>query len=206
MRENIKNFLALSVRDNRTQNVISEITQQEIELVCDPTLLVDRSVYDLIMSSKPNGRYLLLYIFEDTMLKQSFVEQIIRYATEHRLQIVSFGTNRKWCHCSVPYSPEKFVSYFKYAECVMTNTFHGTMFSIIYNKNFVALGEGKNKVIEAMNQYGVESRMIDQNVSLEERFATTIDFALVNKKLQCERQKGLNYIDRCLKKVTYGNS
>ena len=66
------------------------------------------------------------------------------------LKIVTFGNYNTWCDLNLPYDPLLFLSIYDKADYIITNTFHGTVFSILYHKNFVA--RNKSRLSKLVNQ------------------------------------------------------
>ena len=78
----------------------------------------------------------------------------------------------------------------------MTDTFHGTVFSIRNNVPFVAMvrESNRNKLEFLLKQFGLKSRQITDAGNLESQMDAPIDFEAVNKKLELERRKAVDYL------------
>lgn len=152
---NISYFL---VRDSHTKKLIEQCTNRIVHIVCDPTLLLKPDDYRaLLCNDKQLKPYILLYYFETFTKEQR--EIIMQYAKENQLIIVSLLTNRKWCDKCIIASPQNMILYFSHASCVITDTFHGVAFSLIYEKRFAVFDEGKNKVRELLFTYNMLDRL-----------------------------------------------
>lgn len=168
-RKCIKKYL---VRDIHTADLVRSVLKEESEIVCDPTMLLSSSDFDSLEKTKPAiGDYLLIYCFGDIA---SMKDAIVSYAKERGLKTVSFMTKRDWCDYSVEEDPRLMVTYYKYASCVVSNTFHGTAFSLIFEKPFAVFDEGKIKVKELLQLYHQEGRSIKSPDSLERCLETII--------------------------------
>ena len=76
------------------------------------------------------------------------IEIIKKYAKKHKLYIVSVGFYHNWCDTCVDGSPIDILGYFKYAKYIITDTFHGSVISLITNANFVAkIRTNRNKLL-----------------------------------------------------------
>lgn len=161
---NITDFL---VRDYHTKYLIKESTENDAEIVCDPTLLLHSYDYDDIISKRKISKpYLLLYYFDEINQKQQI--KIKEFAQNNNLLIISFITNRKWCDKSIIASPNDMIFYFKNASYILTDTFHGTAFSLIYEKKFAVFEEGKNKVKELLITYNMNDHLFNNYNNLSE--------------------------------------
>lgn len=153
--DHIKRIL---VRDTHTQNLVAIATNKTADLVCDPTLLLTPQDYSIFYKT-PHVKesYLLLYYFGK--IENQLKSIIINFAEEHHLKIVSLLEVRLWADYCTHSSPSNMVSYFKNANCIVTNTFHGTAFSLIFGKPFAVHNLNNNKVNELLNFYQQGNRL-----------------------------------------------
>ena len=150
--------------------------------VLDPTFLTN---YESILTPpKLEKSYLLVYNHKELGDFQKRTIQEI--AKVKNLKIVSIGD--AWDIADknfVSVNPAEWVGYFKYASYVFTNTFHGTIFSLLFKKNFtVFVGEGKrNKVFDLLTPLDLKSRIIMDSTVDYEIDNSEIDYASVYRKL-----------------------
>lgn len=133
----------LSARETSGQEIISELTDRSVPLVNDPALLLDANGWDEVIKDKPiiNDKYIFCYFMGDNPEQREFVK---RLAKEKGLKIVALLHLDQFIETDEHYadytpwdiSPADFVNLVKYAEYVCTDSFHGTVFSIIYSRNF----------------------------------------------------------------------
>ena len=133
----------LSARETSGQEIISELTDRSVPLVNDPALLLDAKGWDEVIKDKPiiNDKYIFCYFMGDNPEQRDFVK---RLAKEKGLKIVALLHLDQFIETDEHYadytpwdiSPDDFVNLVKYAEYVCTDSFHGTVFSIIYSRNF----------------------------------------------------------------------
>ena len=133
----------LSARETSGQEIISELTDRSVPLVNDPALLLDANGWDEVIKEKPiiNDKYIFCYFMGDNPEQRDFVK---RLAKAKGLKIVALLHLDQFIETDEHYadytpwdiSPADFVNLVKYAEYVCTDSFHGTVFSIIYSRNF----------------------------------------------------------------------
>lgn len=198
----INNFKKISVRDNHTHEVVSKLTTINVNDVCDPTLLINIQDYNWLVCDKIRrkiqGTYLLIYVFEDHVFTHEEQQTIKTFSRKNGLKIVSLGEKRKWCDYSFHYSPDTFVTLFKYADRVITNTFHGTIFSIIYRKNFVSLAVKKIKVKELLDEFCLNSQNIKSVEQIDDILSKSVDYNLAENVINKKVRKSIQYINDCL--------
>lgn len=133
----------LSARETSGQEIISELTDRSVPLVNDPALLLDANGWDEVIKDKPiiNDKYIFCYFMGDNPEQREFVKRLVK---EKGLKIVALLHLDQFIETDEHYadytpwdiSPADFVNLVKYAEYVCTDSFHGTVFSIIYSRNF----------------------------------------------------------------------
>jgi hypothetical protein len=190
----LERFDHLSVRDAYTLETLKAVTDKMISLVMDPTLLLGKNWYDHLEEKCPDKDYILIYSYGHNM-EQDKIDGILTFAREKNMKLVSVGFYLKWCDNNIPASPFLFLSYIKNASFIITDTFHGTVFSIIYEKEFVTYAGSKRKIQELLNQFDLLSRNGDGCAALGEIFSGHIDYDRVNILIDTFRNDSFKYID-----------
>lgn len=195
----IRNLKEVSVRDAYTKNVVESIVNREVVSVLDPTFLLKAEEYSAVSKKCTCEKYILLYCFKEPDKEVRKKIQELKLFTGEK--IVSFGNYREWADINIPFNPGDFLGYFSKAAAIITDTYHGTVFSIIYGKNFVCLGQHKNKVKDILINLDLENRFLYQEDSLIEKFNKTIDYESVEKKLDNFRNTSIKYLKDSFRKL-----
>ena len=161
--DRLKNFTSISVRENQLALKLSKLLNKPIQTVVDPTLLLKKEQWELITRRIIREKYLLLYQVEQN---QTTIDIAHKIANQLNLRLIAIsaqveGLNSKEIITS---SPEDFVSLFRYANFVVCSSFHGTIFSLLFNVPFysVRMGVGKdNRVASLLSDLSLENRFID---------------------------------------------
>ena len=178
----LNKFDYISVRDFHSARVIKEECNQDAVKVLDPTFLVDYE--DILVTPKVNQPYLLIYNHKELDLEQKRTVKTI--AENKDLEMVSVGDAWEIADRNlISVDPKEWVGYFKCASYVFTNTFHGTIFSILFKKDFtVFVNKGKqNKVYDLLTLLGLEDRIILDSHDGGSIDCSAIDYASVYEKL-----------------------
>jgi hypothetical protein len=186
-------FNHISVRDRYTKQVVeSFLLGKESKLVLDPTFLLDD--YDDILIPTKLDNYLFVYGYGFSEEEQS----IIKFAAEKKhLKIVSAGPYLEWTDIQIPASPGEFLGLVKGADFVMTSTFHGTVFSIILQKQFASFCRDNNKVFDILDNLCLSSRncsLKDVSTMLEE----PINYNVIKEKLFSLRDSSIKFLLKAL--------
>lgn len=196
-RRSLADFSLISSRDCSTQEAVSELTSREVEVVCDPTLLMDVEKYRELQHDVDLHDYLLVYSYGKKMTDYD-ITAIRDFAGSKGLKVVSGGFNLPWCDVSLPIGPFELLGLMDNADYVVTDTFHGTVFASIYHKRFATYGRMNSKVIEFVMGYGLEDHMITEGRGLKECLERTDDFARFDACWKDAKRSSLDYLRRAV--------
>lgn len=200
IRNAISAFHALSVRELSLKQLLMPFIDKPITVVADPTLLLGSACWDKIalkprFAQKP---YVLVY----QVVKDSDTWRIASHiAKQIGGEIVELKAALSLLHQS-PYqcaSPEDFVGYFKYATCVVTTSFHGTAFSVIFRKPFYTLRLDTPTDVRSaalLAQLGLSGRMVDKRAEVT---FSEVDYTPVLPQLEAMRSVSKAFLEAALK-------
>lgn len=191
--ELINNIDVISVRDKKSKEMLTEITENKVEVVLDPTLLNDPAK----IAFKPKRPYIAVYIFQASINEQD-VRKIKDFAQKNNLDIVSCGLYLNWCDYCVHSKLGNAFYIFEQAAYVVTNTFHGTAYAINYRKNFVSIVKKNDKILNLLSQFGLENRCVSSGDEIESVLMTPVNTKQINDVLLNQREKSLGFIRSCI--------
>lgn len=123
------------------------------------------------------------------------------YAHSRGLKVVCPGFFHKWADININTDPVELLRYFKYAECVVTDTFHGSVLSIITGKDLaVKLRDNSNKLLNLLEEYGLQDRVITDDWDLNAIFSRSQDNEFVAKEVVRRRQESMAYLREMVEK------
>jgi len=199
----LSGFSSLSVREARGVDLVKEITGFDAELHLDPVFLLGREDWVNQMKCKRlKKKYIFVYAFELTASMKLFIERLtVRTSCD---VLVLTRTYRKILN--VPYScvsgltPPEFVETINNAEYVVTNSFHGTAFSILLNKLFFTemLFESSHvnsRLTNILDLFSLTERKIG-TVEISKMLDDGIDWNFVNSIIFTQREKSGSYLRR----------
>lgn len=146
MRECIKDFKHLSIREEQGKKLIKELCGKEAKVVLDPTLLLTSKEWDLIVNNSSNGEYILCYFLGDNADTWNHVKKLCE-KTGLKIKIIPvfYKDLKRGFETISGVGPAEFLSLIKGASFVCTDSFHGTVFSITYEKPFYTYERFSNK-------------------------------------------------------------
>lgn len=191
-------FSALSVRDAATETYVSGLYDGKTEHHLDPVLV--GNLYQ--RTHRPVGRkkYLLVYAYGQRIRTAEEIQAIRRFAKNRNLKIVAMGGSQFWCDLYIPASPFRLLDYFFFADYVVTDTFHGTIFSVINRRKFAVISRKTNwnKLTGLLRDLHLERRLIGRMEDLEAVLTEEIDYDEVESILDRERLRAREYLKKHL--------
>ena len=201
----IENIDIVSVREESAKEELQKITKKNIGVNLDPTMLLSREEWDKYTNeNKIDEKYIFSYFIGVT---QENYDALNLFSDLTELKVLSYSEHPKEknilkkCYSD---GPIDFISKIKYAEYVFTSSFHGTVFSIIFNKQFICMLPKKrpNRLINLLTKLGLEDRIIRNIDDLKNfNYKKQINYKEVNKKLGSLRNKSVDWLEKAIEKT-----
>lgn len=204
----LRGLSAISVREKNLVEYISALDSNLLSTtVVDPTILAGRGVFDAISSEKSliEKPYLLYFsLFDNPTLRQNAWTTAIEKNLEF-IELTTYYERVPGQQIYKPASPAEFCSLFKYAHYVVCSSFHGMVFSILLNRQFIVYADAKrglDRFVSLLNELGLMDRLISSHADFVTRWHSlkaVIDYSTVDTKLADLRQQSLNWLQNALK-------
>ncbi|WP_286031509.1 polysaccharide pyruvyl transferase family protein [Phocaeicola coprophilus] len=196
----VKNFTAISVREQSLKFFFKEYYNEDVTVVLDPVLLAGVSIFEKIATKKKVDKpYLLLFQLDRNDSVSLYVEKIAQKMGLQLVEMISWSESIKNRKLKQSLSPEDFLGYFKGASYIITTSFHGTAFSILFRKNFNVIScdvRTDERALSLLQSLGLEKRMC----SIDDIFTMSIeiDYSFVDSKLQNLRDSSIYYLTQAM--------
>lgn len=195
----LSRYDAISVRESSGLDILEDLGIKNATLVLDPTLTVNPALWKGLASSRLiDGDYIFVY---ELNTSSNFVLYVNHFAEDKKLKIVYVKSRRCQDFKNAIYmdSPtiEEWLSLFKYANYIITDSFHATAFSIIFHKEFFVMypPNFSTRLDSILNMLNLMWRRVSGN---ETKVCRTIDYESVDKLLNIERNKTLTFLSKNL--------
>lgn len=194
----LSKFEQISVRDQNTLDFINSFGLTA-ECHLDPVL-----IYEFPNELKPvelHDRYMLIYSYSGRIHNTDDINNIKEFARKRHLKTVAAGEMQYWCDINLPVHPFELLWLFKNAEYVLTDTFHGAIMSMKYNKNMVCLirNSNRNKLSDLLIRLGREDRIIDAVNEIETIYEKKTNYCETNRIIDSERERTRKYLYNILR-------
>lgn len=197
----IEKFNHVSVREQSGKKIIEELTSKDVQVICDPTLVFNSKEWDQILELDNKERlykekYIFCYFLGNNDEQRKIVKEISQKTGYKIVGLLHLNVYVKSDNKFADYSPydidsADFVNLIKHAEYVFTDSFHATVFSIIYHKSFLTFKRFKdnyslqtNSRMDSLFEYlEIQERLMkDVNKSLD-IYDKSIDYKKIDKKI-----------------------
>nr|WP_297769048.1 polysaccharide pyruvyl transferase family protein [uncultured Butyrivibrio sp.] len=210
----LKKIKNIGVREESGQKLVKDLTGIDVPVVCDPTILFSGDEWMSIQKESPivGGEYILCYFLGNNPSHREFAKRL-KEATG--CKIVALVNLDEYIKSDNDYAditpydidPADFLNLIRNATYVCTDSFHCSVFSILYKKSFFTFRRYTRKTKSSTNSRldtlfkmaGLDNRIFDGNEDVVELINQKIDFDYAIAKLEKERKKGYEFIEKVTK-------
>lgn len=203
IKNHLQNFYAIGIREHTFAEFLKNHFNKPITIVCDPVFLIEKQKWlDIALLSNfkvPNRPYILFYHLNPSKEAHNFVNKL---SLQKNIMIIEiqgrvnpFKRGKRYLHTA---SPIDFIKLLVNASLVVTNSFHGTAFSLIFEKQFyvVGLSKASQRIYSLLQVLEISDRVIDKSDdNIGEKI---LDYKKVNQKLNNMRTASVKFLQQCL--------
>lgn len=183
----LKDYTAIAVREASAKEMLTPLVKQPVSVVVDPTLLLEKQDFDAM---KVPSRYKKPYILVHVIGKDKGLNEIVeRVSAQTGLPVVQNRMAKKYSNELGRFAdagPEEFLGLIEGAELVITNSFHATVFSLIYERNFITIPHKTypERMANLLKEAGLSEHLIGEAEGLPEDVKTLQpDYKAVKERL-----------------------
>lgn len=197
----ISEFHSLSVREHQGVKIVKELTGLEPQIVVDPSMLITKEKWErqmCVFKGLPS-HYIVKFIFNERHFVNSFCDALHKKHGYPIITIGGIGPKKNLANgYTGPIGPQEWLSIIHNADCVVTDSFHGAAFSIIFNKNvYISLASSTKSRLETLvDTYGLEEQVITEEAK---EMPGAIDYDGINKLLNTKRDESLEFLKSSLR-------
>lgn len=197
----LERFSAVSVREDVGLQIMHEVFRRtDVIKTLDPSLLLDRDDYEALIrkTDRRQGRFIGAYILDRNDEKENILADI---ASEKGLEVKRESGSYEGHEMS---TISQWLAMYADAEYIVTDSFHGCVFSIIFNKPFIAIGSkkrGLDRFTSLLSMLKLEDRLIltlSGYYNKKESLMASIDYQIVNERLSILKIKSSKFLKNAL--------
>lgn len=198
-KESLSKFRYISVRERTGQAICKEQLNLDAEIVLDPTLLITKEEWKKRFNIEDkDNQYILVYSFSKN---KEFIETVKYISKLTGLPIYNISISVKDFFGDKVIKnagPKEWLELFYNATFIVTDSFHGTAFSVNFNKPFYVFAKNAkaSRIVDLLDVLGLQNRL--NPVSTDINLKMEIDYNSVNEKLEIERTKSIAFIEKII--------
>lgn len=201
----LKNLDYISVREEKLKHEVQALTSKEVELVLDPTLLLDKEKYDKIRKdTKVKQDYIFVHNVHLVKIDERLNAIVEEVSKRTGLPVINNRADYNFSNEIDKFTeggPEEFLGIIAGAKMVITNSFHATVFSIIYERNFITVPHFKNpdRMQNLLHMFQLDNHLIDSVNALPDNLnSLEIDYHLVAELRKSARDSSEKFLKKAL--------
>lgn len=212
MTEKIRKIDYVSVRETTAKKLLESYIDNPVEVVLDPTMMMPEGYWEqLVGGSKCKKNYMFVYLLGNPEYYQNMIQEVSkRYSVNEIIyldimQNIRHSPQVKEARIRVVrcVPPEDFLSYIFYSDIVFTDSFHGTVFAILFHKFFYAVPrkygfhqkEPDGRIEDLLYRMALSAQWVSAKKDLQR---TAIDYQFTKQRLETERKKSWGFLMHAL--------
>ena len=193
-------FDSIGVRESNLIQLIQPFTKTKLEHVVDPALLVNPQLWERLAVKPPKTNYVLFYQVRHHTLARNYAEKVAKLYDAELVEIACTPKVERENGITVLHetSPEEFLGWIKYATCVVTSSYHGLIFSLVFKRDLYSLrlGDGADSRSSLLlKQMGVQVNEVNPDTLPVKK---SIDYSKVCETIYREQHNSLNHLQNFL--------
>lgn len=207
LKNDLTSFKFVSVRELSSVNLLKSVGMDNVTQVADPVMLLNTSEYDNFISKPPIDKYMFIYLVQSSELLDKTIDYISKRLG---LKVVLYAGLSKKCKCDYflkDLGPDEVLSYIKNADFVLSASFHATLFSILYHKQFATLLPDKNtndRIEDLLSWTNLKQRIIRDENYLNNQIIEDIDYYNTYDKIEKMIDVSKKYINNSITNACIG--
>ncbi|MDD4066524.1 MAG: polysaccharide pyruvyl transferase family protein [Clostridia bacterium] len=194
----LNNMSYISVREEQGAKIVKDLIKKDVPVLVDPTMLLSIEEWNKIIKSPkhlPKNKYILTYFLGNYSSERK--ENIYNFAKKNNIDVINLARLEYKKYYAK--SPGEFIWYIKNASIIITDSFHGTVFSLLYKVPFYTMNrEDKTQSMSSridtlLKMFNFEERLINDN-KFDMNF--NCNFNNVNVVLNSEKKRSFDYLSK----------
>lgn len=178
IRDGLGKFDSLSARDPASRDIARTLSGRPVELVCDPVMLYGFQEELTACAQMSRRKYVVVYAYASNMNEAERADEIRSYARSIGAQVYSLGAYHGWCDRQIVCDPLEMLSWFRGAEAVFTDTFHGTLCAFLTHTAMAVYVRATNsvKLEHLLSVLNLRDRKVTAQRTVADILSEPIDF------------------------------
>lgn len=203
IRESFSKIQSFSVRDANTYEFVKSFSDnEEISIHLDPVFVgdFDTEIESFSKKMRLPDNYCLIYAYSGRLNDKKSIDTIMSFCKKHNMLPIALGGIHNWIRCHPCYNPFEVLWAFKNASFVITDTFHGAIFSAKYSKRFaiVKRASNSNKLGDLLSRLPIKDHLVQEISELETKYIIEKNEEQMNEYITKDRERTIAYLKKSI--------
>lgn len=209
LKPELEKFSNISARELSASQSLSKLLDKEVPTVLDPTLLITGekwlSIMPKVIEQYTKDPFVLYYTLKNYAETKNDLTLLVKLASKKNLKVVALTpliplVKKNGVINAVSAGPWEFIDLIRRAKIIITDSYHGMLFSINLKKNFLYLqnknGDHGIRASQLLDSLGIHGRMIKEITEVD--FASKVDYTNLEEEIENQREKSIDYLNRAI--------
>lgn len=201
--EVFQSVCAFSVRDENTRDFVYALSGREAELHLDPVLVgdFDQEIENATMPDELSRPFCVVYSYYNRISNKEEIKGIRNFCKRHKLKIISVGAPQFWIKTHIACTPFQMLKIFQNSSFVITDTFHGTIFSAKYARKYAVMirESNRNKLKDLIDRLSISSHQLKNTSTIEDIYLLDESKEQIEEIVNSSREKTIRYLSAYIK-------
>ena len=201
--EMLNKYDRISVREEQGTKIVNQLTGRIVRSVLDPTMLLTEDKWEKVAIKPKDEKYVVCYFLT---FNKEYYEKAKEFADRKNLKLILISTTKETytldCDIRIDVGPSEWLGYIKYADYVFTDSFHGCVFSMMFEKIFFIFkrfsdsnaNSQNSRIYNFINIFGMDNILVNDINKFDFYSEIHIDYVKIKETLNEESKKSADWL------------
>lgn len=201
--EMLNKYDRISVREEQGTKIVNQLTGRTVRSVLDPTMLLTEDKWEKVAIKPKDEKYVVCYFLT---FNKEYYEKAKEFADRKNLKLILISTTKETytldCDIRIDVGPSEWLGYIKYADYVFTDSFHGCVFSMMFEKIFFIFkrfsdsnaNSQNSRIYNFINIFGMDNILVNDINKFDFYSEINIDYVKIKETLNEESKKSADWL------------
>ena len=201
--EMLNKYDRISVREEQGTKIVNQLTGRTVRSVLDPTMLLTEDKWEKVAIKPKDEKYVVCYFLT---FNKEYYDKAKEFADRKNLKLILISTTKETytldCDIRIDVGPSEWLGYIKYADYVFTDSFHGCVFSMMFEKIFFIFkrfsdsnaNSQNSRIYNFINIFGMDNILVNDINKFDFYSEINIDYVKIKETLNEESKKSADWL------------
>ena len=204
-KKEIANIDFIGLRERSGQRIVDKISNRRAQVVCDPVFLLEKNQWENYCEKPSISRYIFVYLIGNGInldVNKKIIEKAKKISKKRDAKLIIVGVGLTSILYGANRTPtvQQWLGYIKHADMIISNSFHGTAFSTIFEKEFVSFVSGdanrrmNTRLYDLLSFLELDSRLVNIHAENMDVYEEKVDYTVARERIRMFREDSINFL------------